>query len=494
MHTGIAFRRPGTGTSMKIRTKLSLLLILLNVVVIAAAAVLMTVSLDSYYRGRIVDELKTAAAVYDSILSYNGIPDSGGYDFLQRLTHTADTRLTLIAGDGTVVFESDLPRQQLSSMMNHSDRPEVREALAGQYGLSSRSSATLNIEMMYLAKRLSPPLRIGAGIPQAAILRVGLPLTTVRELLSEVRLKIITISVLLLIATGVVSIFIARYITRPVGDMNRIALEIRNGNLEKRIPETRRDELGEFGRTINQMVDRLNNDIKQLRKLERVRTEFLGNVSHELRTPIFAIQGMLETLLSGALDDPAVSRDFAERALHNTHRLNTLLGDLIEISRIESGDMKMSFRYFDPDDFLRSIVREFQGPAGKKKIELVYTPAPAMPKVYGDRDRLKQVMINLLDNALKYTRENGRVELGTAPGNRTLTLFVRDNGIGIAAEHLPRIFERFYRVDKERSREAGGTGLGLAIVKHIIEAHGSVIEVESTPNLGTIFRFTLTAA
>jgi two-component system phosphate regulon sensor histidine kinase PhoR len=477
---------------MKIRTKLSLLLLLLNVFVIAAAAILTVVSLDAYYRSRIVDELKTQSAVYSSIISHDRIGDSLSYEFLQQLTHTANTRLTLIADDGTVIFESELPRSQLGTLENHRDRPEVRAAYTQEYGVSTRQSATLNIEMIYLAKRLSPGLPIGDGKPAAAVLRVGLPLTAVSQLLEEVRLKIISVSLILILVTAAVSLVIARRITRPVGTMNDIALDIRNGNLERRIPVTSHDELGEFASTLNGMVDRLNNDIKQLKKLERVRTEFLGNVSHELRTPIFAIQGMLETLLGGALEDPAVRVDFAERALHNTHRLNTLLGDLIEISRIESGDMKMSFRYFDPDEFLRTIVREFQGQAEKKQISLVYSPSPGMPKVYGDRDRLKQVMINLLDNAVKYTQERGRVEIGAlASAAGSLTIFIRDNGIGIEAEHLPRIFERFYRVDRERSRDAGGTGLGLAIVKHIIEAHGRVIEVESTPGAGTIFRFTL---
>jgi two-component system phosphate regulon sensor histidine kinase PhoR len=239
------------------------------------------------------------------------------------------------------------------------------------------------------------------------------------------------------------------------------------------------------------MVTRLNEDIARLRKLERVRSEFLGNVSHELRTPIFAMQGMLETLAQGALEDPEVSRDFVERALANTRRLNTLLGDLIEISRIESGDMKMSFRYFDLADFIRTTIAELLPTARQKNIDLTMEGDDGEVQGFGDKERLKQVMVNLIDNAIKYTPAGGRIAVTCREEGGGVRITVRDSGVGIPAEHLPRIFERFYRVDRERSREAGGTGLGLAIVKHIVEAHGSKVEIESEVGRGSTFSFSL---
>ncbi len=241
------------------------------------------------------------------------------------------------------------------------------------------------------------------------------------------------------------------------------------------------------------MVQKLDDDIVQLKKLEQVRSEFLGNVSHELRTPIFSMQASIETLLNGAIDDANVNRDFLQKALNNTHRLNHLLSDLIEISRIESGEMKMTFRYFHLHEFLTQIISEFSSLAQQKKISLSLESNNESLEVFGDKEQLKIVFSNLISNAIKFTDQNGSIIVSyekTIPGIR---ITVKDNGCGISEEHLPRIFERFYRVDKNRSREVGGTGLGLAITKHIIEAHGSKVDVQSELGKGSAFRFTLKA-
>jgi two-component system phosphate regulon sensor histidine kinase PhoR len=240
------------------------------------------------------------------------------------------------------------------------------------------------------------------------------------------------------------------------------------------------------------MAGKLGDDIGRLKKLERIRSEFLGNVSHELRTPIFSLQGFLETLLDGAIDDPAVNREFLEKAHRHAQRLNLLLNDLIEISRIESGEMQMSFRYFAIREFLERMLEEMRPQADQKGVALTLVPgAPAGEQVFGDRDRLKQVIVNLIDNAIKYTNPGGTIALSAEADGDRCTVRVSDTGIGIPEEHHSRIFERFYRVDRDRSRDVGGTGLGLAIVKHIIEAHGGAIAVASTPGKGSVFSFTL---
>lgn len=241
---------------------------------------------------------------------------------------------------------------------------------------------------------------------------------------------------------------------------------------------------------IHLMYDHWKNNIENMKKLEQVRTEFLGNVSHELRTPIFSIQGYLETLLNGALDDSKVNKAFIQKAINHTNNLNNLLNDLIDISMIESGQMKMSFRYFNIHELMKALVSEFQPFADTKKITLsLHSPNPSLD-VFGDKNRIKQVMTNLISNALKYT-EKGIVEIGVIEEGINALVYVQDTGFGISEEDLPRIFERFYRVDKNRSREMGGTGLGLAIVKHILEAHDSKIYAESKIGIGSKFYFRL---
>jgi two-component system, OmpR family, phosphate regulon sensor histidine kinase PhoR len=241
---------------------------------------------------------------------------------------------------------------------------------------------------------------------------------------------------------------------------------------------------------IKEMFVKNKTDIEYLKKLEKIRTEFLGNVSHELRNPIFAIQGYIETLHDGAIDDPKVNKHFLEKATEHTINLSNLLNDLIDISMIESGEMRLSYRYFEVNEFLHQIVNQFQSLADSKKIELVYKPCRENLKLFGDKNKLKQALDNLITNAIKYT-ETGKVEVTVEEEKKFATIIIRDTGIGIPEEDLSRVFERFYRVDKARSREVGGTGLGLAIVKHIIEAHGSKISVKSKVGEGSEFSFIL---
>ena len=243
------------------------------------------------------------------------------------------------------------------------------------------------------------------------------------------------------------------------------------------------------------MKKKAEDDIEAMKRLEQVRTEFLGNVSHELRTPIFTVQGFLETLLDGAVDDPEVRDEFLQKAHDNLLRLHALLNDLIEISRIESGAMKLSFRYFDLVDLCRGTLHNLSDKAAMSTVTLNLDvsgeDAEGKLQVYADRKRIEQALVNLLDNAIKYNRPEGEVHLGVSVENGSVLVSVSDDGPGIERKHIDRIFERFYRVDKGRSREVGGSGLGLAIVKHIVDAHGSPINVSSDGVNGTTFSFYL---
>jgi two-component system phosphate regulon sensor histidine kinase PhoR len=234
-------------------------------------------------------------------------------------------------------------------------------------------------------------------------------------------------------------------------------------------------------------------DLTRLKQLERQREEFVANVSHELRTPLSLIKGYVETLLDGARDNPEVAERFLKIIERNANRLDLLIQDLLAISALESGQMKLELQAVDLHALVEKVFSHLHTKAENKTVQLV-NELPELT-ANGDANRLDQVLANLVDNAIKYGRANGSVVVG---GKRladdALEIFVRDDGPGIPAEALPRVFERFYRVDKARSRDQGGTGLGLSIVKHIVHAHGGEVRVESELGKGTTFFFTLPAA
>jgi two-component system phosphate regulon sensor histidine kinase PhoR len=284
--------------------------------------------------------------------------------------------------------------------------------------------------------------------------------------------------------------FIGNRRINELQEIKSIISNIRNSNYKNpdEIKLTR--NLKGMEEEIREMFIKAKNDVEYLKRLERIRTEFLGNVSHELRTPIFSIQGYIETLLNGAINDEKVNKNFLAKANQHTINLNNLLNDLIDISMIESGEMRMSFRYFLVKEYLESIVNEMKPLADEKNIQLLLGPVNEKLQLFGDKTKLKQVFVNLITNAIKYT-EAGSVNILIEENANFAVIIIRDTGIGIPTEDIPRIFERFFRVDKARSRSVGGTGLGLAIVKHIIEAHGSRVEVKSEQRKGSEFSFQL---
>ena len=233
-------------------------------------------------------------------------------------------------------------------------------------------------------------------------------------------------------------------------------------------------------------------DITELRRLEQVRTEFVANVSHELRTPLTAIQGYLETLLDGALEEPQHARKFLEIVFRHTERLGRLTDDLTDLSNIELGRISLRIEPTDLTEVTESALAIIQPRAGSGRVTVKVSLPADMPEVLADRDRLAQILINLVDNAVKYTPGGGRVwvEAQRLPSGM-VEVAVRDTGVGVPKADLPRLTERFYRVDKARSRELGGTGLGLAIVKHLVLAHGGDLGIESELWKGTTVRFTL---
>jgi two-component system, OmpR family, phosphate regulon sensor histidine kinase PhoR len=241
-------------------------------------------------------------------------------------------------------------------------------------------------------------------------------------------------------------------------------------------------------------ADLKQKEIDELKKLEAFRKEFIADVSHELKTPIFAAQGFVHTLLDGAVNDKAVRTKFLKKAAKSLDGLDMLVQDLLTLSQIETGQIKMHFETIDLYQLTEEVFEQFENRAEKKDVKLRIHSSSRRVFVFADWQRISQVMTNLISNAIKHSHDGGEVVVSFEVGKKNVTTIVKDTGEGIPLEHQSRIFERFYRVDKSRSREKGGTGLGLAIVKHILEGHNSKADVESTPGKGSSFRFKLPKA
>ena len=236
-------------------------------------------------------------------------------------------------------------------------------------------------------------------------------------------------------------------------------------------------------------------DVTELRRLEQVRTEFIANVSHEVRTPLTAILGYLETLLAGALEEPEHARRFLEIVFRHTERLGRLLNDLTDLSNIELGKVSLRLQPTSLAETIESVLTIIGPKAEAGEVALSSEVPPDLPWVRADHDRLAQILINLIDNAVKYTPPGGRVAVHARRSDAgMIAVTVADTGVGIPRIDLPRVTERFYRVDKARSRELGGTGLGLAIVKHLVITHGGELTIESEFGQGTAVSFTLPEA
>jgi two-component system phosphate regulon sensor histidine kinase PhoR len=476
----------------RIQTKITLTYLILAVVIIAAVGVISSLEIESLFEDRLIHQLEQQADIVHHFLA-NGefTGERARAASIQHLASVLGARITLVAADGTVVADSDVPFEKLPALENHLLRPEVQDALSKTIGTNIRRSATVGRDFLYVAKQYKDSVPSPA-LTNVRFVRVSAHMEDMKENVNDIRWKIVWAGVITLTLIIGVSIFISQRISRPMVAIAENVEKIRLGDLERHIETTADDEIGHVARAVNELVDKLKADIVELKKLQRARSEFLGNVSHELRTPIFTLQGYLETLLNGAVDDPAVNRLFIEKASAHAARLNVLLNDLIDISRIESGEMKMSFRYFRINEFLEIVVNDFQQAAIQRRVglQLSMKTGPEI-EVFGDKERLRGVLSNLIDNAIKYNRDGGEVVVSTELQEGKVRIVVADTGAGIAEEHLTRIFERFYRIDKDRSREVGGTGLGLAIVKHIVEAHGSKVEVHSVVGKGTSFSFLL---
>ncbi|MGC6470599.1 MAG: sensor histidine kinase [Flavobacteriales bacterium] len=250
-------------------------------------------------------------------------------------------------------------------------------------------------------------------------------------------------------------------------------------------------DLNKVNEDIDRMVAERQREIDDLKNTETFRREFIGNVSHELKTPIFNIQGYIHTLMDGAIKDDNVNIKYLKRTSKSVDRMINIVDDLEIISKIESNRLELEFLRWNIVSHVQELFEILEIKAQKRGINLSIINESSSGFVEADKDKISQVLVNLIENSIKYGKENGTTKVRFYEMGENMLVEIADNGNGISEEHLPRLFERFYRVDKSRSRDEGGTGLGLSIVKHIIEAHRQTINVRSTESVGTTFSFTV---
>lgn len=480
---------------LSLRQKIISVNLTLLLIVTIAAGLITTFEVQNFFEERVFEQLKTHMSETEFFISTLNLSDDiteSEYKSLIAFADAASIRLTLIDSLGVVIFDSWVKKDSLRYLENHLTRPEVQMALHHQYGTNERLSATTGVRLLYAARAVTPKAFENAGhLAQSKFIRAAIPIIAIEEVLSEIRWTVFVGGAFALLIIAFVSLLLSKRLTDPIRKLARVAEEVKKGNLDAHFEHGSDSDINNLAELLDEMVTKLREDVNQMQKLQTMRSQFLGNVSHELRTPIFALQGYLETFLHSTDLDIDKQRTFVEKAFQNSVRLNNLLTDLIDISRIESGEMKMSFRKIMVHDWLEKIVSEYSVKDHKKGVTVHFANRDDKIECYvmGDKERLSQVVLNLVQNAINYNKEYGTVTVGYDALEDDVRIFVSDTGPGIGDEHLTRIFERFYRVDKERSRMVGGTGLGLAIVKHICEAHRTRVKVESKLGIGTTFSF-----
>ncbi|MFA5143577.1 MAG: ATP-binding protein [Candidatus Omnitrophota bacterium] len=588
---------------MKIKS-FGIKLILSYVVVILIPFALISFFLDRSLEENSLHNIKSSLVSQAQLIESQIIPEKiikGDIFYLEALARNlgpkAGARVTIIDTGGKVLADSEKTEENVLQMENHSNRSEIRTAMAGNTGIDIRYSPTLKIDMLYAALPVRDNNRI------LGILRLALPLVSVRKTLLTIREIVFVGLFFALCFAFILGSILAARTTGPINKMIEVSRKFSEGDFTKRVFQVSEDEIGELAATINKMAGDIENkvreignqnqklaaifdsmiegiivvdktsrivsintaiekifavsgydvagkllleairnndiskvisnalkngesvrgeialiypvrkifevsatpvfsddaisgcvavihDVTETRRLETVRRDFVANVSHELKTPLTSIKGFVETLLEGAIDDRANGRSFLKIVQEHTDRLDILVNDLLALSYLESREIRLKKETLDLKELADKVILGFTSQIKKRGVEIRNELAPGLA-IEADKNKMEQVFTNLIDNAIKFNKEKGSIRIYAGKTADAVNIIVEDSGIGIPEKDIPRIFERFYRVDKARSRELGGTGLGLSIVKHIIELHGGDAGVESVEGFGSKFRLTL---
>ena len=430
------------------KKKINLKFMFISAVGILLTFCLSTVIFYELFKSEVVDELKTYADVIKETQSYDQILQ-GEYD-----PDVDDLRITMIKKDGKVFYDSFA---DVKKMENHANRQEVRQALKHGNGKAIRTSDTMDKSTFYYAVRLD----------DGNILRVAKESRSIWSVFIKVTPAILILILVIFAISKMLSDVLTKSLLLPIEEMSE--------NLDHLDDITTYKELMPFINTIQEQH-------KNILMNAKMRQEFTANVSHELKTPLTAISGYSELIQNGMTNEEETIR-FAGEIHKSAKRLLTLINDTIRLSQLDTSEQKVIYEAIDLYKIAEDCVNMLKFSAENHGIDISIHGTNAY--LEGNREMLEEVVYNLCDNAIRYNNEGGKVEVTVKPVKGKIYLCVEDNGIGISKEHQERIFERFYRVDKSRSKSTGGTGLGLAIVKHIIQQHGAHMELTSEKGKGT---------
>jgi two-component system phosphate regulon sensor histidine kinase PhoR len=585
---------PAPIVALGVRTKLFLASLAIIGVSILVAHAYLANTLEHLLTNRIESDLAVRAELVRRDVERSQCNDFATCDALaDDLGASARTRVTIIADDGRVLGDSEVPLERLPAVENHAQRPELVAARTSGHGVASRLSDTVHERMLYFAI----PLGGGRGFA-----RVAVPLVEVDQAKAGLNRALLVGSLLALAVAAVFSFAGAQLGSKSIRHLTDVARAMAKGDFSARAKLSGRDEFSKLGRALDQLaeslsitvrelsterdlvgrilsgmqegvlllddtgrialvnpalremlllgegavghmpIDVLQNaelaalleaqsdgmrtgeielsglkprrvlvravpladepggvlavfvDVTDIRRLESMRKDFVANASHELRTPITAVRSAAETLRLAFESDPEAAKHFIDIIERNAERLQRLVEDLLDLSRIEARELRLSVEPVELAEFVPRVLELLRERAAKKRITLSANVDPGVPPAKLDRRATEQILTNLVENAIKYSPDGARVVVSAKVQGGAIRVAVSDTGPGIAERHLPRLFERFYRVDTGRSRELGGTGLGLAIVKHLVEAQGGSVGVESVVGKGSTFRMTFPIA
>ena len=458
--------------------------IFLTLIAVFVLNFFVSLKLRDHFEQKITEKLQSNALLVGNILK-DDLRQSRHEDIQKRMRTLAeelDLRITVIDEHGRVLGDSE---KEPSQMEDHSDRPEIIKAMDDAFGQSTRPSDTLGYNMKYVA------VRVEDGGETLGVVRFSLPLSEVQLEIQVIYRAVLFGAIVAIVIALTIAYFVSRSITSPIRKMQETAQQIAKGDFSTKVRIRGKDELSELAKSLNTMADELQQKMENLKQMDKMKSDFVANVSHELKTPLTLIKGYIETLEDKAIDDKDKARRFISIIKEHAARLENIVDDLLSLSELELSRHSIQKTDCNLKSLIDEVVLGFGHALAEKRQVLNVNPQSSDLRIKADRDKIEQVFVNLIDNAIKYTQEAGTIEISIRDQQNTVTVTVHDNGIGIPKEHLDRVFERFYRVDKARSRELGGTGLGLGIAKHVVLAHNGQIRIESQANKGTTLSVTL---